>query len=419
MNSEKQSTNLQMTLREVNRVGEVKKNIPKLRFRGYEDAWEQRKFGNIIQIERGGSPRPIEEYITTSSDGLNWVKIGDAPNQGNYITSTSEKIRPEGLSKTREVYPGDLILSNSMSFGKPYIMAIKGCIHDGWLLLRDKNNYFDLIFLCNLLGTPQMLQQYKGLAAGSTVNNLNKELVSSTQVCIPNIEEQKTIGIFFETIDNLITLHQRKYDALKSMKKTLLSKMFPKNGEDVPEIRFKEFTDAWEQRKLGEEVQIVMGQSPKGENYTDNPEDYILVQGNADMKDGKVFPRVWTTQVTKQAHKGDIILSVRAPVGDIGKTDYDVVIGRGVAAVKGNEFFYQLLGKLKLDGYWTKSSTGSTFDSINSNEIKNAKVTIPDTNEQLFIGDYFQGLDNLITLHQRKLDGLKNMKKTLLQQMFV
>ena len=161
-----------------------------------------------------------------------------------------------------------------------------------------------------------------------------------------------------------------------------------------------------------------MGQSPKGENYTDNPEDYILVQGNADMKDGKVFPRVWTTQVTKQAHKGDIILSVRAPVGDIGKTDYDVVIGRGVAAVKGNEFFYQLLGKFKLDGYWTKSSTGSTFDSINSNEIKNAKVTIPDINEQLFIGDYFQGIDNLITLHQRKYDALKSMKKTLLSKMF-
>ena len=188
--------------------------------------------------------------------------------------------------------------------------------------------------------------------------------------------------------------------------------------KNVPKLRFKGYEDAWEQRKLGEEVQIVMGQSPKGENYTDNPEDYILVQGNADMKDGKVFPRVWTTQVTKQAHKGDIILSVRAPVGDIGKTDYDVVIGRGVAAVKGNEFFYQLLGKFKLDGYWTKSSTGSTFDSINSNEIKNAKVTIPDIKEQLFIGDYFQGIDNLITLHQRKYDALKSMKKTLLSKMF-
>ena len=188
--------------------------------------------------------------------------------------------------------------------------------------------------------------------------------------------------------------------------------------KNIPKLRFKGYEDAWEQRKLGEEVQIVMGQSPKGENYTDNPEDYILVQGNADMKDGKVFPRVWTTQVTKQAYKGDIILSVRAPVGDIGKTDYDVVIGRGVAAVKGNEFFYQLLGKLKQDGYWTKSSTGSTFDSINSNEIKNAKVTIPDIKEQLFLGDYFQGIDNLITLHQRKYDALKTMKKTLLSKMF-
>lgn len=169
---------------------------------------------------------------------------------------------------------------------------------------------------------------------------------------------------------------------------------------------------AWEQRKLGEEVQIVMGQSPKGENYTDNPEDYILVQGNADMKEGKVFPRVWTTQVTKQAYKGDIILSVRAPVGDIGKTDYDVVIGRGVAAVKGNEFYYQLLGKLKQDGYWTKSSTGSTFDSINSNEIKNAKVTIPDANEQLFIGNYFQRIDNLITLHQRRSSTIVGVSAT-------
>lgn len=188
--------------------------------------------------------------------------------------------------------------------------------------------------------------------------------------------------------------------------------------KNVPKLRFKGYEDAWEQRKLGEEVQIVMGQSPKGENYTDNPEDYILVQGNADMKEGKVFPRVWTTQVTKKAYKGDIILSVRAPVGDIGKTDYDVVIGRGVAAVKGNEFFYQLLGKLKQDGYWTKSSTGSTFDSINSNEIKDAKVTIPDANEQLFIGNYFKEMDNLITLHQRKYDALKLMKKTLLSRMF-
>ena len=151
-------------------------SVPEVRFPGFTDAWTQSKFGPLVTIERGGSPRPIDRFITDSPNGLNWVKIGDAPKQGNYITKTAEKIRPEGLSKTREVHPGDLILSNSMSFGKPYIMAINGCIHDGWLAIRNYQNSFDLKFLCVLLGTSQMLSQYKAMAAGSTVNNLNKEL---------------------------------------------------------------------------------------------------------------------------------------------------------------------------------------------------------------------------------------------------
>ena len=170
----------------------------------------QREFSDLVQIERGGSPRPIDDFITDSPDGLNWVKIGDAPAQGNYITKTAEKIKPEGLSKTREVHPGDLILSNSMSFGKPYIMGIDGCIHDGWLLIRNTYKVFDLTFLCHLLGTPQMIIQYKSLAAGSTVNNLNKELVGNTVVTIPTIKEQRVLGQYLETLDNLITLHQRK-----------------------------------------------------------------------------------------------------------------------------------------------------------------------------------------------------------------
>ena len=182
---------------------------PQIRFKGFTDAWEQRKFKDMVQIERGGSPRPIDDYITDEPDGLNWVKIGDAPQLGNYITKTAEKIKPSGLSKTREVHPGDLILSNSMSFGKPYIMGINGCIHDGWLLIRDAQGLFELRFLCHLLGTRQMLAQYKALASGSTVNNLNKELVGNTIVAVPNKDEQQQIGCFLESIDNLITLHQR------------------------------------------------------------------------------------------------------------------------------------------------------------------------------------------------------------------
>lgn len=171
--------------------------------------WEQRKFSELVTIERGGSPRPIDKFITKDENGLNWVKIGDAPEQGNYITQTAEKIKPEGLSKTREVHPGDLILSNSMSFGRPYIMAIDGCIHDGWLAIRDTKKNFDLKFLCILLGTDNMLSQYKAMAAGSTVNNLNKELVGRTTVSYPAMDEQIKLGEYFESLDNLITLHRR------------------------------------------------------------------------------------------------------------------------------------------------------------------------------------------------------------------
>ena len=205
--------------------------VPQIRFAGFADPWEQRKFSDLVLIERGGSPRPIDDYITDAPDGLNWVKIGDAPEQGRYITKTAEKIKPEGLTKTRQVQPGDLILSNSMSFGKPYIMGINGCIHDGWLLIRDTQSRFDLKFLCHMLGTDQMLDQYRMFAAGSTVNNLNKELVGNTTVSLPSIEEQRVIGEYLESIDNLITLHQRKCEVLKNLKSALLNKMFVNTTE--------------------------------------------------------------------------------------------------------------------------------------------------------------------------------------------
>lgn len=187
---------------------------------------------------------------------------------------------------------------------------------------------------------------------------------------------------------------------------------------NVPDIRFKGFTDAWEQRELGDVVKITMGQSPNSINYTNNPDDYILVQGNADMKNGFVHPRVWTTQITKTAEVGDIILSVRAPVGDVAKTDYDIVLGRGVAGIKGNQFIFQLLKKYKEDGYWKKISTGSTFESINSNIIKEAKLLLPSAKEQNYLGDFFYEMDQTITLLQRELDSLKLIKGSLLHKLF-
>ncbi len=220
-------------------------------------------------------------------------------------------------------------------------------------------------------------------------------------------------------MENLITLHQRKYDKLVAVKKSLLEKMFPADGETVPKIRFKGFSDAWEQRKLGDTTQIIMGQSPDGSTYSDFPTDYILVQGNADLENGWVKPRIWTTQKTKCAVAGDLIMSVRAPAGSMGKTAYNVVLGRGVAAIKGNEFIFQVLTKMDLEGFWKKLSAGSTFESLNSDNIINANINLPSNLEQDKIGSFFENIDKLITLHQRQLEKLKNIKSALLEKMFV
>lgn len=183
-------------------------------------------------------------------------------------------------------------------------------------------------------------------------------------------------------------------------------------------IRFKKYNDVWKNVKLTETAPIVMGQSPDSKNYTDNPNDYILVQGNADMQNGRVVPRVWTTQVTKLAEKGDLILSVRAPVGDISKTDYNVVLGRGVAAIKGNEFIFQLLSRMKQFNYWSKLSTGSTFESINSSDIKSTEICLPGQEEQFAIGSLFRTLDDLLASYKDNLTNYQSLKATMLSKMF-
>ena len=201
--------------------------IPEVRFKGFTEDWEQRKFGDCVLIQRGGSPRPIEAFLTTDTvNGVNWIKIGDVKTGERYITKTAEKIIPEGIKNSREVFPGDLILSNSMSFGRPYIMGVYGCIHDGWLVIKDTNSLFDKEYLLQLLSSEYMYNQYRQLASGGVVNNLNSELVQNTNILLTNKEEQKKLGTIFKTIDNLITLHQRKLDKLQNIKKSLLDKMF-------------------------------------------------------------------------------------------------------------------------------------------------------------------------------------------------
>ena len=205
-------------------------------------AWEQRKFGDCVLIQRGGSPRPIENYITKGEEGINWVKIGDVSADSRYITCTKEKIIPEGEKFSRRVQIGDLILSNSMSFGRPYIMAVDGCIHDGWLLIRDNKNLFYQEYLLQLLSSNYMYSQYRSLASGGVVNNLNSDLVQSTTALIPNKEEQSKLGAFFSKLDNLITLHQRKF--LVSINHKLKGEVFMLNTTKNTDL-FCEYYAKW------------------------------------------------------------------------------------------------------------------------------------------------------------------------------
>ena len=403
---------------------------PRIRFKGFTEAWEQRKFSELVQIERGGSPRPIDDFITDSPDGLNWVKIGDAPAQGNRITKTAEKIRPEGLSKTREVHPGDLILSNSMSFGKPYIMGIDGCIHDGWLLIRNTYNIFDLTFLCHLLGTHQMLNQYRSLAAGSTVNNLNKELVGNTVVTIPKIDEQRILGQYLEHLDRLITLHQRKYDKLLNIKKSMLEKMFPKNGKNVPEIRFKGFTDAWEQRKLNEITDVRDGthDSPK---YVQEGHPFItsknVSNGFINYDDVQYVTDEDYEEINKRSKVDvhDILMGMIGTIGNLAliRKEPDFAI-KNVALIKytGDIEYKYLYQALQADCVTSQLSTGmdgGTQKFVSLKKIRELDIPFPEECEQKKIGAYFSNLDTLITLHQRKLEKLKNIKKSMLEKMFV
>ena len=407
---------------------------PKIRFKGYNEDWEQRKFSELVMIERGGSPRPIDKYITKAENGLNWVKIGDAPEQSNYITKTSEKIIPEGLSKTREVHPGDLILSNSMSFGRPYIMAIDGCIHDGWLAIRDTEKRFDLKFLCTLLGTDSMLNQYKAMAAGSTVNNLNKELVGSTIVSFPKMDEQTKIGEYFTNLDHLITLHQHKCDEMKKLKKYMLQKMFPKNGKKVPEIRFDGFTNDWEQRKLGEIYGSI------GNAFVGTATPYYVEQGHFylesnNVKDGQINhnseifinDEFYEKQKDKWLHTGDMVMVQSGHVGhaavipeELDNTAAHALIMFRNPKEKIEPYFlnyeYQTnKAKKKIENI----TTGNTIKHILASDMQEFVVDVPKYEEQKVIADYFSNLDHLITLHQHKCDELQNFKKYMLQNMFV
>ena len=371
------------------------KNTPKLRFPGFTDPWEQRKFGDLFEYERP------DAYI---------VKSDNYNNDFNMPVLTANKAFILGYTNEENSYNKPSIIFDDFTLDRKYVDFPYMLKSSAIKILTSKNQH-NLRFLFERLNSTRFEVLGHARHYISVVQN-------TTTLC-PSVDEEVCISNLLTKFDELITLHQRKLEHLKLKKKSLLQKLFPKEGEVYPELRFPGFTGPWEQCKLADVANIIMGQSPSSQNYTDNPNDDILVQGNADLIDGQVVPRLWTKEITKSIDEGNIIMTVRAPVGDVAKTAYKVVLGRGVAGIKGDEYIYQFLLKLKYNHYWRSLSSGSTFESINSNDIKNLIIDIPCDEERTKIGNLLRTTDSLINLYQRKLEHLKLLKKALLQQLFV
>lgn len=391
---------------------EEKKLVPKLRFPGFTEPWEQRKFGELFLERREKTTEENEDILLSCAITGIYLNSDLFSHFRGSSTVGYLKVRKNDLIlSAQNLHLGNANINFNFEHGMispAYkVFEIESCdpyFVNAWVKKESTKIFF-------LKATTEGASQCR--------KNIDWDALINQELLTPNALEQETIGKFFNQLDRYITLHQRKLEHLKLKKKSLLQKLFPKEGEVYPELRFPGFTDPWEQRKLADIANIIMGQSPSSQNYTDNPNDNILVQGNADLIDGQVVPRLWTKEITKSIDAGNIVMTVRAPVGDVAKTAYKVVLGRGVAGIKGDEYIYQFLLKLKYNHYWRSLSSGSTFESINSNDIKNLIIDIPCDEERTKIRNLLSTTDTLITLHQRKLEHLQLLKKALLQQLFV
>lgn len=202
---------------------------PRLRFPEFEGKgeWVEKPLGRLSTIIRGGSPRPIEKYLTKDPSGLNWLKIGDVEKDAKYILSTEEKVIPEALSKTREVSPGDFILSNSMSFGRPYLLKTRTCIHDGWIAITKIKDVIHHEFLYYAIMSLRSQVFFEDQAAGGGVRNLNKEIIKSLPVGYPLITEQQRIADCLTALDTQVIAQAAKIDALKQHRRGLMQQLFP------------------------------------------------------------------------------------------------------------------------------------------------------------------------------------------------
>lgn len=345
------------------------------------EGWTYKRLGDICTIERGGSPRPIDAFITTEDNGLNWIKIGDAVEGSKYISSTKEKIKPEGLKKTRFVHKGDFILSNSMSFGKPYILNIDGCIHDGWLVIHDGNDTFDKSFLYYLLGCPNMYKEFKRLAVGGVVNNLNSKVVRDVIVPVPPLQEQERIVAELDLLTEIIDKQKQQLKELDTLAQSIFYDMF-----GSPDANEKE----WIMKSLAEIGTIVSGSTPSTSDESNWDGDVNWVTP-AELG-VQLFYGETRRKITSKAAKsltimpiGTLLMSSRAPIGKLAITSVPMCCNQGFKNIVcgnnvNNIYLYYCL-MLNINSI-KAMGRGATFKEVSKQAVSSFEIMLPPMNLQ-------------------------------------
>ena len=402
-------------------------NTPNIRFKGFTDDWEQRKLSECAGFRRGSFPQPYGNKEWYDGEGaMPFVQVADVADDMKLVDDTKQKISK--LAQPMSVYAdkGSVLVTLQGSIGRVAITQY-GAFVDRTVLIFDKYNQdIDKTFWAYIIKEKFIDEARK--APGGTIKTITKEALSDFDLMLPNYDEQKKLGAFLVSIDNLITLHQRKCDETKKLKKFMLQKMFPKKDEKKPEIRFAGFTDDWEQRKLPEFVTFFNGLT-----YTpdDVEETGTLVLRSSNVKNGEIVDadNVYVNDkvvTSENVQEGDIIVVVRngsrALIGkhaQIKDSMPNTVIGAFMSGMRSehSSFVNALLDTSAFENEIAKNM-GATINQITGYMFSRMEFMIPSGEEQQKIGEYFQGLDDLITLHQRKCDEIKEIKKFMLQNMF-
>jgi type I restriction enzyme S subunit len=388
--------------------------------------WPLARLDSLYDIARGGSPRPIKKFITDDPDGINWIKISDATASGKYIYATKQKIIPEGIKRSRFVEKGDFILSNSMSFGRPYIMATTGCIHDGWLVLSPRDESIDPNYLYYILGSPFVFSQFDSLAAGSTVRNLNIELVKGVNIPVIPLEEQKRIVAIldqaFADIDKSRATAERNLKNARELFDSYLQQVFSQRGEGWIDKTILELTSV-----LGDGLHG----TPK---YLDDGE-YYFINGN-NLSDGVIELKEKTKRVAKDEFEKykkplndrSVLVSINGTLGNVAFYNNEMVmLGKSACYFNLNQGINKQYIKYVIESslfqqYAEKAATGATIKNVSLKSMRAFRVPLAPEDNATDIVKKFDKLKiqsmRLESIYAQKIEALDELKKSILQKAF-